>query len=99
MAWTYPEGIRKDINISKLSITDLEFYHDNLHIFWERLLEGYPLRWSFKDIYTKHREVVLEMLKRKIKHLQPINNLDNIRLSFSEEEVEFVLKSTQKRKK
>ena len=78
MAWTFPEEIEKETNLSLLDNVTLEEYHDQMHIFWKKRHEGYYFNWTFKEIQEKHREVVLVMLKKGIRHIHPIDSLDKI---------------------
>ena len=76
--WNKPDEIEKDIILEDLTDDTLEFYHDQMHIFWKRIEEGIWFDWTFRDVYNMHKSVVIEMLKRKITHLHPINELDQI---------------------
>lgn len=38
--WNVPEEIEKGIDSSSLDDKDLEFYHDQMHIFWKKIEEG-----------------------------------------------------------
>lgn len=86
--WTIPD-ILKDLNAISLVDEDLVYYHDQMHVFWRKLEDGFTFEWTFAEVYEKHRNIVNEMTKRKIKHIFPINNLDNVPASFvKEKEVE-----------
>jgi len=76
--WNVPEEIVKEVSIPDLSDDQIEFYHDQMHIFWKKIEEGIWFGWTFKDVYFMHKSIVIEMLKRKIDHIHPINALDNI---------------------
>lgn len=80
--WNVPEEIVKGINPSELSDEDIYFYHDQMHIFWKKIEEGYWFGqeegWTFKEVYLMHKGLVIEMLKRKLEHIHPINELDEI---------------------
>jgi len=101
--WHFPEGIRKNVDLSDLNNESLEFYHDQLHVFWKKLEEGYFFpahsKWTFRELFEKHRLVILEMLKRKIRHIYPINYLDQIPPKFNKEEIKESLLKKEKIKK
>ena len=78
MVWRANEEIKKETKPSELTDEQLEIYHDEMHIFWKRIEEGIWFDWTFKDVYFMHKSVVIEMLRRKIHHLYPINRLDNL---------------------
>ncbi len=92
MAWTFPEGIDKDQNVFDLEDSELEYYHDQMHVFWSKKLDGYYFDWNLKEIYKIHREVILNMLKRGIRHLHPIDSLDKIYLFHEQDDVDKILK-------
>lgn len=77
--WRAPEEILKGVNIHLLPPKELEYYHDQMHIFWKRIEEGIWFDWTFRDVYLIHKSIVIEMLKRKIEHIHPINELDNVK--------------------
>lgn len=85
--WHFPEGIEKEQSFLDFTNEQIIHFHDQMHIFWKKFEEGYYFGWNFIDIYKKHKEVVLEMLKRSITHIHPINELDLINPSFNEEEI------------
>ena len=99
MAWLFPEGLEKLKRISELEDEELEFFHDQMHVFWKKIEEGFMFKWSFNDVYIKHKELVSEMIKRKINHIHPVNILDEIHISFSREEIEVMIKELNKKKK
>lgn len=76
--WNAPEEIEKEVNPPSLDSDKLEFYHDQMHIFWKRIEEGIWFGWTFKEVYFTHKAVVIEMLKRELEHIQPINDLDRV---------------------
>lgn len=91
--WNVPDEIEKHIEISSLSNEQVIYYHDQMHVFWEKILEGQYFGqssddgWTFYDVYKTHREVVIEMMKRKIKHIHPINPLDEVAFANNTEEL------------
>ena len=99
MAWLFPEGVEKETKTSELDDRDLEFLHDQMHVFWKKVEEGFTFNWAFTDIYIKHKESVSEMIKRKMKHIHPVNNLDKIHISFTRKEVEDLISGVSKGKK
>ena len=76
--WNAPEEIVKGVKAVDLSDNDLEFYHDQMHIFWKKVEQGEWFDWTFREIHLMHKSTVTEMLKRKLNHIHPINNLDHI---------------------
>ena len=98
-AWEYPEEIRKDIDLSELNDLSLYSYHDNLHIFWNKLSEGFklvdPEIWTFSEIYNFHKNILSEFEKRNLIHISPINNLDLIEDNEDKEEIEQEEKSEE----
>jgi len=76
--WNVPEEIEKEVRPSNLSDEDLYFYHDQMHIFWKKIEDGHVIGWTFLEVYSLHKELVIEILRRNSQHLQPINELDNI---------------------
>jgi len=72
----YPLGIEKDVAVFKLDNPTLVYYHDNLHIFWSKIEDGFTLNWTFLELFTLHHELIREMESRGMKHYGPINNLD-----------------------
>ncbi len=97
--WKAPESIEKGINVSSLSDDELRRYHDEMHIFWERILEGIWFEWTFREVYDLHRDVVLEMIKREIRHLQPINTLDDIEFAEDVKELAILINKVKKKPK
>lgn len=99
MAWTIPEDIIKEEDLSKVDDNTLVYYHDQMHIFWKKVEDGFygaGFEWSFEEIYNKHRGSIVEMLKRKIIHLEPINSLDNISIAHSQDELKSLVKEVRK---
>lgn len=80
--WMYPIDFRKDSIIDDLTDSELIYYHDNLHIIWKKISEGFdvdfPESWTFLEVYNFHERIVNELLKRGLPHLFPINELDQI---------------------
>ena len=85
--WNVPEEIVKEVSIVDLTDETLYFYHDQMHIFWKKIEEGFPFGWTFGEVFLMHKEIVIEMLKRKLKHLSPINILDEITFVGSKREL------------
>lgn len=85
LAFVIPEDIKFDQEVSGLSDFQLQRWHDIMHVFFEKLLDGLgqyssDFRWTFNKVIMKHKEIVREMRKRDITHYTPFNNLDNIRV-------------------
>lgn len=78
MGGYYDQGIQKGVNLENISDGHLIAYHDQLHIIWKKLEDGYPIQWSFLEIYTKHMQTVMEIGIRELPHLVPINDLDMV---------------------
>jgi len=74
--WYFPPFFHKGVDPTTLDDSMLVYYHDNLHILWSKLEEGYHFEWTFFEIYKLHYSIVKEMKKRNINHLAPINELD-----------------------
>lgn len=74
------EGIKipKDLNPEKTGDETLLKFHDEIHIYWRKLEEGYRLDWTFLELYMLHSLIVREMGKRELPHLAPINDLDKV---------------------
>jgi hypothetical protein len=70
--------IPKELNVEQVSDEGLLKYHDEIHIYWSKLEEGYRLDWSFLELYMLHSQLVREMGKREVPHLAPINDLDKV---------------------
>lgn len=82
--WYEPERgllVAKDLISSELDSDQLIYFHDQLHIYWQKLLDGYNFEWTFNELHEKHTELLNEMIKRKIKHIFPINNLDKVTIT------------------
>jgi len=82
--WYEPESgllIAKDLVVTESDSDYLIYFHDQMHIYWKKLSEGYSFEWTFLEVFNKHTEIIREMAKRGIQHLFPINNLDNILIS------------------
>lgn len=74
----FPVGLSKRVQVETLSDANLVYHHDQLHILWRKLIEGYRFEWTFFEIYSLHSTIVREMGKREIAHIVPINELDFI---------------------
>jgi len=85
--WKAPEEIIKDIEVSELDDNHLNRYHDQMHIFWDKIIEGHYFGWSFKEVYIMHKALVIEMMKRNIGHIHPVNELDNVSFAVDIEEL------------
>jgi len=81
--WFFPSMISKGVDPSDLDDGMLLYYHDNLHILWSKLEEGYHFEWSFLEVFKLHHAIVQQMSKRGMKHYAPINDLDKVQY-FSE---------------
>ncbi len=83
LAFVIPNDIAFEIDISILDNDQLIRWHDMMHVFFERLLDGLgqfsEFKWSFNKVIYKHEEIVSEMTKRQIPHYGPYNNLDIIK--------------------
>lgn len=83
LALIIPNDVQFDVDITGLSDKELIRWHDLMHVFFEKLLEGIgqhtmDFRWDFNKVIIKHSQIVNEMFIRQIKHYSPINNLDKI---------------------
>ncbi len=90
MVWYDEKNIEKDLEVSSVNYLDLISYHDSLHVVWKKTLNGVSnIRdWTFLEIYTKHDEVVKELIKRKLPHISPIDSLDKIDTKINKENIE-----------
>ncbi len=83
LAFIVPEGVEFETNVIELSNEQIERWHDLMHVFFEKLLDGLgeftQFRWSFNKVIHKHTELVVEMSRRGITHYTPINDLDNMK--------------------
>jgi len=70
--------IPKQIQTELLSDDMVLKYHDELHIYWSKLEDGYRLDWTFLELYLLHSILVKELGKRELPHLAPINDLDKV---------------------
>lgn len=93
MVWTFPEGIEIEKEIFSLDDIQLEYYHEQMHVFWERVLEGFQFGWSLYHIYNVHKEIVIQMIARGITHLSPINSLDKIPIAKNDRELKKMIKN------
>jgi len=82
-AFVIPEDIKYDKNIYELSDIELIRWHDMMHVFFEKLLDGIgeysQFRWTFNSVIHKHEELIKVMSERGIHHYGPYNNLDLIK--------------------
>lgn len=82
LAFVVPEDVKFEKNVTELSDKELQRWHDLMHVFFEKLLDGLgeftQFKWSFNKTIIKHGQIVNEMTKRQIYHHSPINNLDLI---------------------
>ena len=95
--WNKPEEIVKEVSIVDLTDEVLYFYHDQMHIFWDKILDGVVFGssdsitdigpWTFNDVFYMHKETVMELFRRNLKHLSPINSLDKVPFANSKEEL------------
>jgi ATP-dependent DNA ligase len=69
--------VRKDINPSELSDTDLIFVHAKMHEFFA----DRPHNWSVEDVVNLHVLVVQEMKRRGMQH-KPVDKLDDLSKPF-----------------
>lgn len=76
-----PVDIDKNAEPEMMDDENVVYYHDSLHIIWEKLEQGYKVPWTFRELFTFHSKIIKEMMKRGLPHLEPINKLDTIRLS------------------
>ena len=95
--WNVPEEIKKEVSVVDLTDETLYFYHDQMHIFWKKIEEGMVFGWTFNEAFLMHKKIVIEMLKRKLKHLSPINILDKIAFVGSKKELAKVINYITKR--
>jgi len=86
--WIFPENLRKEIVIEDLENYALIEYHDNLHIVWIKILEGYktefPENWTLIEIYEIHQKIIEELKNREIGHLASLSSLDEVKLNYAE---------------
>ncbi len=104
--WKIPEEIMKEVSVVDLEDEMLYFYHDQMHVFWKKVEDGYVFGssdsisdtspWTFIDVFEMHKKTVIELFKRKLKHLSPINILDKISLVDSKNELVEVINYIKK---
>lgn len=100
--WNIPDEIEKNVEVRSLSNDDLFFYHGQMHIFWDKIKDGRYFGqssddgWTFEDVYITHKQVVIEMLKRGLKHIFPINSLDHTDLANNINELLSIINSIKK---
>jgi len=87
----------KEVSVIDLTNDMLYFYHDQMHIFWKKVEDGKWFNWTFIDVFLMHKRIVIEMIKRKLKHLAPINILDNIVFIDSKKELVDVINYIKKK--
>ena len=85
--WGVPEEIVKEVSLVDLTDEDLYFYHDQMHIFWKKVEEGAVFGWNFNEVFLMHKKAVIELFRRNLKHLSPINILDKISFVDSKKEL------------
>lgn len=85
--WKAPEGIVKGAIPSEMDDADLNKYHDQMHVFWDKIIEGHYFGWNFKELHVMHKELVIEMMRRGISHIHPVNDLDNVDFAADVEEL------------
>ena len=85
--WNVPEEVKKEVSIVDLDNETLYFYHDQMHIFWKKIESGFPFGWDFNEVYLMHKLIVIELMKRKLPHINPINELDKIILVSNKREL------------
>ena len=95
--WNAPSEIEKEVNVSDLTNEDLYFYHDQMHIFWNKIEEGRVIEWTFNEVFAMHKKIVIEILKRKLKHLYPINTLDKIDFAIGKREIKDIINYIRKK--
>ena len=82
LAFVVPTDIQYEMSVSGLDDEQLIRWHDMMHVFYNKLLDGlgefHDFNWNFNKVIIKHDEIVSEMLFRGIKHFQPIGQLDDI---------------------
>jgi hypothetical protein len=96
--WGAPDEVEKGLDVTSLDNDKLEFYHDQMHIFWKKIEEGLWFDWTFKEVYFMHKSIVIEMLKRNLKHIHPINDLDRVEFVKDMEELTKVIKYIKQKK-
>ena len=70
--------IFKSVYLPELKDSELIYHHDQAHALWERVKQGYLLDWTFGDLAELHIKIVEEFKKRGIRHIRPVNNLDEV---------------------
>lgn len=98
MVWTFPEEIEIGREISSLDDAQLEYYHEQMHVFWERILEGFQFGWGLHQVYDVHKETVIQMIVRGMVHLSPINSLDGIPIAKDDKELKKIIKKVVSKK-
>jgi hypothetical protein len=59
-----------------------------MHIFWSKITDGVSIpEWTLEDVYEKHTKLVEVMLNKGMKHLAPINALDEVSLETKKKEL------------
>jgi len=77
MAFVFPENIKKGVDLTELDEYSLIYWHDKMHILWQKISEGLVIpEWDFISIHAIHEEVLGLMMGKGIPHLHPINSLD-----------------------
>ena len=85
--WKAPEEIVKEVSILDLEDDILNKYHDQMHIFWDKIKEGHYFGWNFKEVYVMHKSLVIEMMRKNIGHIYPVNDLDEVSFAADVEEL------------
>lgn len=79
--WIYPKDFDINAKVENMEDSLLNKYHDLTHIYWERILKGAELNFLLNEIIILHYKIVKEFEKRNQCHFNPINSLDEIKLS------------------
>ena len=93
--WKAPEGTVKGAVPSELEDSELNKYHDQMHVFWDKITEGHYFGWSFKELYIMHKSLVIDMMRRNIGHIHPVNDLDEVSFAADIEELTEIINRIQ----
>jgi len=74
--------IRRSVDYATISEYMVVRRHQVLHILWDKLKDGFTLGWTFEELYREHKRTVNRLKVLKLAHLQPINGLDTIKVSY-----------------
>ena len=92
LAFVVPTDVKYEGDVRELDSEQLIRWHDMMHVFYNKLLDGLgefrEFKWNFNKVIIKHDEIIAEMLSRGIKHFQPIGGLDDINVGSYNEKVE-----------